>query len=184
MLHSEWLSWAKLVHVAGLSNQTYLLVPSTSQILTCCKCNVLCNNKLCYASQWTIHKLWLTSNNFICIVFCIICFIMLMPKIKKFKIASSSYPMIYMSVFPSPTFSPNKEVMSSGGMAEPTFHVIMCTLGAKWEIRDNKVHLHNRYLVVCVYVCVFSRFPLFLNSSTKCLQLMLYRWSSFPLGSL
>lgn len=36
--------------------------------------------------------------------------------------------MMYMSVFPSPTFSPSKDVMSSGGVAEPTFQVMMCTL--------------------------------------------------------
>lgn len=35
---------------------------------------------------------------------------------------------MYMSVFPSPTFSPSKAVMSSGGVAEPTFQVMMCTL--------------------------------------------------------
>lgn len=40
----------------------------------------------------------------------------------------STHPIIYMSVFPSPTFSPSKEVMSSGGVAEPTFQVMMCTL--------------------------------------------------------
>ncbi|TNN54589.1 hypothetical protein EYF80_035219 [Liparis tanakae] len=35
---------------------------------------------------------------------------------------------MYMSVFPSPTFSPSKDVMSSGGVAEPTFQVMTCSL--------------------------------------------------------
>ena len=36
--------------------------------------------------------------------------------------------MMYMSVFPSPTRSPSRSVMSSGGMEEPTFQVMRCTL--------------------------------------------------------
>ena len=39
-----------------------------------------------------------------------------------------AYPMINMSMFPSETFGPNREVMSSGGTADPTFHVTMWTL--------------------------------------------------------
>lgn len=39
-----------------------------------------------------------------------------------------AYPMTNMSTVPSETFSPNREAMSSGGTAEPTFHVTMCTL--------------------------------------------------------
>lgn len=39
-----------------------------------------------------------------------------------------AYPMINMSTVPSETFGPNREVMSSGGTADPTFHVTMCTL--------------------------------------------------------
>lgn len=39
-----------------------------------------------------------------------------------------AYPMINMSTLPSETFGPNREVMSSGGTAEPTFHVTMYTL--------------------------------------------------------
>lgn len=44
------------------------------------------------------------------------------------RAAKNTHPIMYMSVFPSPTFSPSKEVMSSGGVAEPTFQVMMCTL--------------------------------------------------------
>lgn len=40
----------------------------------------------------------------------------------------NTHPIMYMSVLPSPTFSPSKEVMSSGGVAEPTFQVMMWTL--------------------------------------------------------
>lgn len=36
-----------------------------------------------------------------------------------------AYPMINMSTLPSETFGPNREVMSSGGTADPTFHVTM-----------------------------------------------------------
>lgn len=43
----------------------------------------------------------------------------------------STHPMMYMSVFPSPTFRPSKDVMSSGGVAEPTFQVMMCSLLGK-----------------------------------------------------
>lgn len=43
----------------------------------------------------------------------------------------STHPIMYMSVFPSPTFSPSKAVMSSGGMEDPTFQVMMCTLVKK-----------------------------------------------------
>lgn len=39
-----------------------------------------------------------------------------------------AYPMINMSMFPSETFGPKREVMSSGGTADPTFHVMMYTL--------------------------------------------------------
>ncbi len=39
-----------------------------------------------------------------------------------------AYPMINMSTLPSETFGPNREVMSSGGTADPTFHVTMYTL--------------------------------------------------------
>lgn len=39
-----------------------------------------------------------------------------------------AYPMINMSTVPSETFGPKREVMSSGGTAEPTFHVTMWTL--------------------------------------------------------
>lgn len=39
-----------------------------------------------------------------------------------------AYPMINMSMLPSETFGPNREVMSSGGTADPTFHVTMYTL--------------------------------------------------------
>lgn len=42
-----------------------------------------------------------------------------------------AYPMINMSTVPSETFGPNREVMSSGGTADPTFHVTMCTLPEK-----------------------------------------------------
>ena len=42
----------------------------------------------------------------------------------------STHPMMYMSVFPSPTRSPSRSVMSSGGMEEPTFQVMRCTLQA------------------------------------------------------
>lgn len=45
-----------------------------------------------------------------------------------------AYPMTNMSTLPSETFGPNREVMSSGGTAEPTFHVTMYTL---WEIRNS-----------------------------------------------
>lgn len=46
-------------------------------------------------------------------------------------LCKNTHPIMYMSVFPSPTFSPSKEVMSSGGVAEPTFQVMMCTLLGK-----------------------------------------------------
>lgn len=46
----------------------------------------------------------------------------------------NTHPIMYMSVFPSPTFSPSKEVMSSGGVAEPTFQVMMCSLLEKGVI--------------------------------------------------
>ncbi len=39
-----------------------------------------------------------------------------------------AYPMINMSTLPSETFGPNREVMSSGGTADPTFQVTMYTL--------------------------------------------------------
>jgi len=39
-----------------------------------------------------------------------------------------AYPMMNMSMFPSETFGPNRNVMSSGGTADPTFHVTMYTL--------------------------------------------------------
>lgn len=39
-----------------------------------------------------------------------------------------AYPMTNMSTVPSETFGPNREAMSSGGTADPTFHVTMCTL--------------------------------------------------------
>lgn len=39
-----------------------------------------------------------------------------------------AYPMTNMSTVPSETFGPNREAMSSGGTAEPTFHVTICTL--------------------------------------------------------
>lgn len=39
-----------------------------------------------------------------------------------------AYPMINMSTLPSETFGLNREVMSSGGTADPTFHVTMYTL--------------------------------------------------------
>lgn len=39
-----------------------------------------------------------------------------------------AYPMINMSMLPSETFGPNRDVMSSGGTADPTFHVTMYTL--------------------------------------------------------
>ena len=39
-----------------------------------------------------------------------------------------AYPMINMSTLPSETFGPNRDVMSSGGTADPTFHVTMYTL--------------------------------------------------------
>lgn len=39
-----------------------------------------------------------------------------------------AYPIINMSTLPSETFGPNREVMSSGGTADPTFHVTMYTL--------------------------------------------------------
>lgn len=47
---------------------------------------------------------------------------------KRNNRGQNTHPMTYKSVFPSPTFSPSKEVMSSGGVAEPTFQVITCTL--------------------------------------------------------
>lgn len=39
-----------------------------------------------------------------------------------------AYPMTNMSMLPSETFGPNRDVMSSGGTADPTFHVTMYTL--------------------------------------------------------
>lgn len=39
--------------------------------------------------------------------------------------------MTNMSTLPSDTSGPNKEATSSGGTAEPTFHVTMCTLLAR-----------------------------------------------------
>lgn len=36
-----------------------------------------------------------------------------------------------MSTLPSETSGPNREATSSGGTAEPTFHVTMCTLSAR-----------------------------------------------------
>lgn len=41
------------------------------------------------------------------------------------RASQTTHPIMYISVFPSPIFSPSKEVMSSGGVAEPTFQVMM-----------------------------------------------------------
>lgn len=46
----------------------------------------------------------------------------------KLNSATNSYPTTTMSVLPFSTPGPNKEVMSSGGIPEPTFHVTICTL--------------------------------------------------------
>lgn len=53
----------------------------------------------------------------------------------------AAYPMTNTSASPSGTFGPNREAMSSGGTAEPTFQVTMWTLedrseGRKREIQD------------------------------------------------
>jgi len=39
-----------------------------------------------------------------------------------------SHPTTNMSVLPFSTPGPNRDVMSSGGILEPTFHVTICTL--------------------------------------------------------
>lgn len=49
-----------------------------------------------------------------------------------------THPIMYMSVFPSPTFRPSKAVTSSGGVAEPTFQVMMCTLSGKKRKRERE----------------------------------------------
>jgi len=49
------------------------------------------------------------------------------------RVERLAYPMMNMSTLPSETFGPNREVMSSGGTADPTFHVTMYTLS---EDRD------------------------------------------------
>lgn len=54
---------------------------------------------------------------------------------------SLTHPIMYMSVLPSPTFRPSKAVMSSGGVAEPTFQVMMCTLLRKKEREASTGHL-------------------------------------------
>lgn len=68
----------------------------------------------------------------------------------------SSYPMIYMSVFPSPTFNPSRAVMSSGGSAEPTFQVMMWML---MEEEKNKNIYVFADLVSHPYLCLNSLFP-------------------------
>lgn len=44
-----------------------------------------------------------------------------------------AYPMTNMSTLPSETFGPNRGVMSSGGTADPTFHVTIYTLTMKYR---------------------------------------------------
>lgn len=58
-----------------------------------------------------------------------------------------AYPTMNMSTVPSETFGPNREVMSSGGTAEPTFHVTMYTLSegrhggnAAADLQDRRGH--------------------------------------------
>lgn len=59
-------------------------------------------------------------------------------------IGAEAHPMINMSVLPSPACGPNRDVTSSGGTAEPTFHVTMCTL-----LEDNTGgHAHPTLSVV------------------------------------
>lgn len=50
-----------------------------------------------------------------------------------------AYPMTNMSTLPSETSGPNREATSSGGTAEPTFHVTMCTLSASGDALKVKV---------------------------------------------
>lgn len=52
-----------------------------------------------------------------------------------------AYPMTNMSALPSETFGPNREVMSSGATADPTFHVTMCTLFERIETEGRSAAL-------------------------------------------
>lgn len=54
-----------------------------------------------------------------------------------------AYPMINMPTVPSETFGPNREVMSSGGTADPTFHVTMYTLSDGGNRGNAELDLSN-----------------------------------------
>lgn len=58
-----------------------------------------------------------------------------------------AYPMINMSMLPSETFGPNREVISSGGTADPTFHVTMYTLSQDRSSGNAALDLSTVYAV-------------------------------------
>lgn len=116
-----------------------LYVPHVSNTLYCIIANLSISTSHRYTSSPQSHYLFIYYMNF-----------------------GKTHPIIYMSAFTSVVFSPNKEVTSSGGTADPTFHETMQTLeksndleGIPWpretyqQAAFSKAVYMRKWLVIC-----------------------------------